>query len=140
MLLTSKQKRRAWHEANKPIVYAHFGGICQYCKLPIGANGPKWDVHHLSYHYHNRLYDTPAPELIAAGVITLICRLCHNKEHTAADPKNPQHGENRACCERCGVSERGIMERKKSAQLPQLLCRQCFLLNNKGLTQTFLFI
>lgn len=137
--MTPKQKRRAWHDANRPIVYAHFGGICQYCHLPIGANGTKWDVHHLTYNYHGRLYDTPADELIAVGVVTLICRPCHNQEHTAADPNTPQHGENRASCERCGISERGIMDRKKHMSLPQLFCRQCFLLDQAGLTQTSLF-
>jgi ribosomal protein S14 len=137
--MTHKQKRRAWHDTNKPIVYAHFGGICQYCHLPIGANGPKWDVHHLTYNYHGRLYDTPADELIAAGVVTLICRPCHTQEHMADDPNNPQPLENRAYCERCGNSERGILERRKQMKLPQLLCRQCFRLDRAGLTQTSLF-
>lgn len=137
--MTPKQKRRAWHDANRSVVYTHFGGICQYCHLPIGANGPKWDVHHLTYHYHNRLYDTPADELIAANVVTLICRQCHTQEHTATDPNTPQHLENRASCERCGISERGIMDRKKHMNLPRLLCRQCFLLDKEGLTQTSLF-
>jgi transcription elongation factor Elf1 len=74
-----------------------------------------------------------------AGVITLICRPCHSQEHTTADPNIPQHLKNRSYCERCGNSERGIMDRKKQLNLPQLLCRQCFLLHQAGLTQTSLF-
>ncbi len=131
-----KEKRRAWHQANRPVVYAHFLGVCQYCQLPIGTSGPLWDIHHLSYHYHGRLYDTAAAELIEAGIVTLICRPCHNQVHTAADPLAPQHGENRACCEQCGRSERGIMDRKQAESLPKLLCRACFLLHRQGLTQT----
>jgi len=125
-MLTGKQKRRQWHTDHKDFVFEHFNGTCQTCNIKINKLTTKWDVHHFHYNYHGRLYDTPALELIENKVITLICRPCHDKEHTAADPDNPQHGENKYPCENCGRLERGIFDRKKGEKLDKLLCRKCF--------------
>ena len=134
--LGPKQKRRKWHEENKMLVFEHFDGVCQICLNPIVS---KWDVHHLSYSYERKLYQTPALELIEKGIITLLCRPCHNKEHTASDPKNPKRMENTAACEICGNFERGIFDRKRNLNLGQLLCKKCFRNQKKGVVQLSLF-
>jgi 5-methylcytosine-specific restriction endonuclease McrA len=121
-----KQKRRQWHKENKDFVFEHFNGVCQYCLKPINKLLTKWDVHHIHYHYKNKLYETPAIELIENNIIVLICRPCHDKEHTAVDPENPQHLENKYPCENCGKVERGVFDRKRGANLDKLLCKKCF--------------
>ena len=137
---TGKQKRLQWHADNKDFVFDYFDGTCQVCNNKIDKLTTTWDVHHLHYHYKNRLYDTPAKELIENNVITLLCRLCHDKEHTAIDPENPQHLENKYPCENCGRLERGIFDRKKGEKLDKLLCRKCFRNSKKiDVTQTTLF-
>lgn len=135
--LTHKQKRRKWHDENRPFVFKYFNGICQECKKPIGS---KWDIHHYQYHYkQGKIYETPALELIENNIITLVCRQCHDKIHTADNPDNKKHHENKAACENCGRIERGIFDRKKSENLDKLLCRECWLNYKQGLTQTTLF-
>jgi|SRR5690554_215825 len=135
--LTAKQKKRKWHLDNKPFVFEYFNKTCQECKKPI--NG-KWDIHHLTYHYkHGKLYESPAMELIENEIITLVCRPCHNIIHTADDPSNKQHNENKAPCEICGRIERGIFDRKKGENLDKLLCRRCWINYKGGVTQTTLF-
>ncbi|MGQ3015004.1 MAG: hypothetical protein ACT6QS_14940 [Flavobacteriales bacterium] len=120
-----KIKRRNWHKDNRPVVFEYFGGICQECKLQLTPID-KWDIHHIHYHYHGKLYETGALELIEKKVITLLCRPCHNVRHTAIDPDNPHHLENKYPCEECGKNERGIFDRKKNENLEKLLCRKCF--------------
>ena len=139
-MTTGKQKRRQWHKDNRDFVFNYFDGTCQVCKNKINKLTTKWDIHHFHYHYKNRLYDTDAKELIENNVITLICRPCHDKEHTAKDPDNPQHLENKFPCEMCGRLERGIFDRKKGEGLDKLLCRKCFIdLKNKDESQLTLF-
>lgn len=134
---TRKQNRRRWHIENKPFVYEYYKGICQECLKLVND---KWDIHHLSYNYkHGKLYETHAMELIENNIITLVCRTCHNKIHTADDPENKQHMENKAPCEICGRVERGIFDRKKSENLDKLLCRKCWLNYKDGVTQLTLF-
>lgn len=120
-----KTKRGNWHIENKPIVFEYFNGICQECKIKLEIVG-KWDIHHFHYHYHGKLYETGALELIKNNVITLLCRPCHDVKHTAVDPNNPKHLENKYPCEECGKNERGIFDRKKNEKLEKLLCRKCF--------------
>ncbi|HAH26160.1 MAG TPA: hypothetical protein DCL77_20755 [Prolixibacteraceae bacterium] len=135
-----KQIRRQWHIDNRDYVFNYFNGICQFCFKPIHRLTTKWDIHHIHYHYKNELYKTPAKELIENKVITLICRPCHDKEHTAVDPENPQRLENKYPCDNCGKLERGIFARKKGENLDKLLCRKCFLaLNKKDDNQLSLF-
>ncbi len=135
--LTPKQKRRKWHQDNRPIVFKHFNGICQECNLPIQT---KWDIHHYIYNYkHGKLYENPALELIEKNIITLVCRPCHDNIHTAADPTNKKQLENKAPCEVCGRVERGIFDRKRNQKLERLLCRDCWQNDKYGLTQTTLF-
>ena len=129
--MTTKQKRRKWHDDNRDFVFDYFGGTCQVCKSKINIHITKWDVHHFHYNYKNRLYDTNAEELIENNVITLICRPCHDIEHTAKDSENPQHLENKFPCEICGRLERGIFDRKRGEMLDKLLCRKCFLNSKK---------
>lgn len=134
--LGPKQKRRKWHSENKASVFKYFDGVCQICFRKIDT---KCDVHHLSYSYEGKLYETSAIELIEKGIITLVCRPCHNKIHTADDPLNPQHLENTAACENCGKFEKGIFDRKRIIGLSQLLCKQCYRNKRNGVTQLTLF-
>jgi hypothetical protein len=95
----------------------------------------KWDVHHLHYDINKtsikgKLYETDAKTLIEHNVITLLCRPCHDIEHTAKDPNNPQHLENKYPCEICGRNERGIFSRKRNEKLDKLICRKCFVQQN----------
>ncbi len=131
----NKVKRGNWHRDNRQFVFDYFKGVCQTCKQGITT---KWDIHHLHYNYKNILYDTSAKELIENNVITLICRYCHNIEHTAKDITNPKQYENRGSCEICGTNEYGIFGRKIQQQLEKLLCRKCFLLNKNGVIQTII--
>jgi len=123
--MSNKSKRREWHKDNKPIVFGHFNGTCQNCQRQLTSND-KWDIHHIHYNYHGKLYDTIALELIENKVITLLCRPCHDIRHTAIDPEHPQNLENKAPCEKCGKVERGIFDRKKNQKLEKLLCKICF--------------
>jgi hypothetical protein len=77
-----KFRRRQWHTRNRMAVFAHFKGVCQVCNVEIST---KWDVHHLSYDYKKSVYAYDADELISNGIITLICRKCHNGVHTIGD-------------------------------------------------------
>jgi hypothetical protein len=137
-------KRRLWHQNNRDYVYSHFKGVCQYCFNSVIG---KWDIHHLSYDYGGKLYDVLAKELIENNIITLVCRPCHNKIHTAKDNQNPIHNkfvlENRGNCEICGRNERGVYKRKIHQNLEKLTCRVCFLekkkINKTGIIQTSLF-
>ncbi len=133
--MTKKEKRRKWHTENKPIVFDYFDGVCQLCHKQINE---KWDVHHLHYHY-DKLYETSAKELIENKVITLVCRTCHDKEHTVKDIDNPQHLENKYYCSNCGRLERGIFDRKRAERLDKLLCRACYLNDKNGVTQMAMF-
>jgi len=138
--MTIKEKRKQWHKDYRDFVFNHFNGICQVCETKMDQFATKWDVHHYHYHYKNKLYDTPALELIENNVITLICRQCHDKAHTAQDPDSPKHLENKFPCEVCGKLERGIFDRKKGEKLDKLLCRQCFFnFKNKTDNQLRLF-
>ena len=132
-----KQRKRKWHSDNKPFVFEYFNGTCQECNEPITG---KWDIHHITYHYkYGKIYETPALELIKNGIITLVCRPCHDKIHTAEDPNNRKHLENKAACDLCGRVERGIFDRKKGEKLDKLLCRKCWLNYKNGVIQTRLF-
>lgn len=135
--LTFKQKKHKWHNDSRPFVFKYFNGICQECNKPIEG---KWDIHHRAYHYkHGKIYEIPALELIENDIITLVCRPCHNKIHTADDPNNKKQYENKAPCEICGRIERGIFDRKKGENLDKLLCRKCWLNYKQGVIQTTLF-
>lgn len=134
--LGPKQKRRKWHTENKLLVFKHFNGLCQICLQPIET---RWDVHHISYSYKGRLYETPALELIEKEIITLVCRPCHNKIHTASDSTNPGNLENTAACEVCGKFEQGVFDRKRNLNSSQLLCKQCSRNQRKGVVQLSLF-
>ena len=123
--MSGKAKRRKWHKESKPIVFDFFKGTCQSCNRQL-CSTDKWDIHHFHYNYNGKLYDTPALELIENKVITLLCRPCHDIRHTAIDPTNRQHLENKFPCEKCGKVERGIFDRKKNQNLDKLLCRDCF--------------
>lgn len=136
---SNKQDKKKWHLENRDIVFNFFNGICQNCNLLINKNLMLWDVHHLHYHYKNRLYQTGALELIENNIITLVCRTCHDKIHTAVDKDNPQHLENKYNCERCGKLEYGIFDRKKTQNLDKLLCRSCFLSLKKNNNNLSLF-
>lgn len=129
--------KRKWHSENKHIVWNFFNGVCQECMQPITG---KWDIHHLKYQWkHGSVYEAPADKLIEGNIITLVCRPCHNKIHTADDPHNPQPLENQAPCENCGKGERGMIDRKKGEQLDKILCRSCYLNYKNGVTQLTLF-
>jgi hypothetical protein len=124
--------KKNWHRTNKNFVFNYFNGICQVCKLEINKNLTKFDIHHLHYNMNktpikSRLYETDAKTLIENNVIVLICRKCHDIEHTAIDNQNPKQLENKTNCEICGKLEYGIFGRKKHQKLNQLLCRKCFL-------------
>jgi transcription elongation factor Elf1 len=139
---TGKQQRRQWHADNKDFVFDHFNGTCQICNNKIIRLTTKWDVHHYSYTYKGRLYhpDTTALELIENKIITLVCRPCHDKIHTAVDPEKPQHLQNSYPCDCCGRLEKGVFDRKKSTNSDRLLCRKCFLdLKKADPAQTTLF-
>ncbi len=43
----------------------------------------KWDLHHLHYHYKNKLNEKPVKELIENNVIVLITQPFHDLFHTA---------------------------------------------------------
>lgn len=124
--------KRNWHKQNRFFVYNYFEKICQVCKniIPIHK---KWDIHHLQYNYHKKIYETDAKELIENNIIILICRECHNIEHTAKDNNNPLHNkftiENTGKCELCGRYEYGIYGRKIGEKLEKLLCRKCYIEN-----------
>jgi hypothetical protein len=130
--MKNKQIKRNWHKQNKNFVYNYFKKICQVCKKSIEL-GTKWDIHHLQYNYHKKIYETDAKELIEQNIIILICRKCHNEIHTAKDNNNPIHNqftiENRGICELCNRNEHGIFNRKKCEKLEKLLCRKCYLEN-----------
>jgi late competence protein required for DNA uptake (superfamily II DNA/RNA helicase) len=82
-------------------------------------------------------------ELIENGIITLVCRPCHDIIHTAKDINNPNRSllENKAACEFCGKLERGIFDRKKTCDIDKLLCRKCFLKEkNRDENQLSLFL
>lgn len=123
--MSGKGKRRQWHKDNKSFVFDFFEGVCQNCNRQLSSTD-KWDIHHHHYNYNGKLYDTHALELIENKVITLLCRPCHDIRHTAIDPTNPQHLENKYPCESCGKVERGIFDRKKNQNLDKLLCKKCF--------------
>ena len=123
--MNKKSKRRQWHKENKTFVFDYFKGICQVCFMPIGLN-ERCDIHHLVYSYKGKLYDTPALELIQNNIITLVCRSCHVRIHTAVDDANPQHYENTGHCDICGILEKGIFDRKRTHNLDRLLCRNCY--------------
>jgi hypothetical protein len=137
--MATKNEKRKWHSENRPYVFEHFKGICQFCNSQINKHQSYWDIHHLTYHYNKPLYETEANELIENKIITLICRPCHNIEHTAKDPQNPQHLENQYYCEKCGRLERGILQRKKLQNLEMILCRKCFLTKDSDKNQIKLF-
>ena len=132
------EKRIAWHKTNKPLVFAHFQGICQHCQEEIKTD---YVVHHFHYQYPNNVsvYDVGYLELIENNTITLLCDACHTIEHTAKDANNPKQLENMANCENCGRLEYGIFGRKKQQNLDKLLCRECFILNREGISQLSMF-
>jgi hypothetical protein len=144
--MTKKQIKKNWHKENRPIVYNHFNGICQECHKKINVTD-LWDIHHLTYNYKNKLYETDAIELIENNIIILICRKCHNYVHTAKDNNNPVHDkytiENIGKCEICGRNEYRIFDRKRCEKLDKLMCRNCYLEHKKivkfGIVQTKLF-
>lgn len=133
-----KEKKRNWHKSNKPTVYSFFCGVCQVCNHEIDP-ADKWDIHHLSYNYKNSVYDYAAQELIDNGIITLVCRRCHNDLHSVKDPLDVQPLENRYTCDICKKSERGIIDRRRYESLNQYLCRQCYLNHRHGIVQLNLF-
>lgn len=140
-----KEIKRKWHKDNKNFVFNYFKGICQTCEKKINLNTTKFDIHHLHYNLNKtdikgKLYEIDAKTLIENNVITLICRPCHNIEHTAKDPNNPQKFENKYPCELCGNNEYGIFGRKKQQKLDKLICRKCFLKQKqKNKNQLLLF-
>jgi hypothetical protein len=144
--MKKKHIKKLWHIKNRSIVYNHFSGICQVCNKKINQN-EKWDIHHITYDYFGKLYETEALELIKNKIIILICRKCHTEEHTAKDNLNPIHNkyklENIGKCEYCGRLEHRIYDRKRGMNLEKLTCRNCFLKNKLidkyGIIQTKLF-
>ena len=131
-----KFRRRQWHTRNRMAVFAHFKGVCQVCNVEIST---KWDVHHLSYDYKKSVYAYDADELISNGIITLICRKCHNGVHTIGDVDDRKPFENMMACEVCKKIERGIFDRRNYEALDKYLCRQCYLNHKRGVTQLSLF-
>jgi len=97
--MINKTLKRKWHSDNREYVWKYFLGICQICNMPVirrtpklkrkGNTGPRtWDIHHLTYYTDGSLYDTPASKLIQRGIITLVCRPCHNHIHRNRDNSN----------------------------------------------------
>jgi len=130
--MNKKIIKKLWHKKNRIFVYNYFEKICQVCKKSIEL-GEKWDIHHLTYNYHKKIYETDIIELIENKIVILICRNCHTEVHTAKDNNNPIHNqftlENIGKCDVCGRNEHGIFKRKQYEKLEKLLCRKCYLQN-----------
>lgn len=121
-------RKKQWHKENRPYVFKYFDFTCQKCGHIIKNRG---DIHHLTYHYHKPIYETPASELLEAGVITLLCRQCHNSEHTAENPENPGHLENMVACFYCGSLTKISNERRDNLGIKSFACRKCYSLKKR---------
>lgn len=118
-----KSARGAWHSRNIAEVTESFNNTCQHC----GTNPPhKTGVaHHLSYPPDYWLI--PTQQKIADGIITFLCRDCHQKAHTAATYEEYQQDKlkHSGHCRQCNAFTPKMWKHYSPTSFPIPLCKEC---------------
>ena len=113
-----------WHNENRSLAYNHFNKECSKCKKKSRSikNGV---IHHISYDNINdkSVYAFDALFLISIGVITWVCKKCHNDIHST----DIVNGKTKILkeCAFCKIRY-GDIDRANSIDLLEPICRKCF--------------
>ncbi len=118
-----KSARGAWHSRHIKEVTNIFDNTCQMC----GCNPPdkKGVAHHLSYPKDYWLI--PLDQKVKEGIITFVCKDCHQKSHTAdtyqeyKDDKLKHSGY----CTVCNDFAPKMWKRYHPDNFPFALCKPC---------------